>query len=257
MTNSTTVCRVSALRNPSRSLLALSVAATGGAAISCGSFGSTTVEGLTSADASTESADARAADDATRNDAGPSDGAPGDASDASSGPCNGEADCPRYVFVTSELFSGEDIGGSVGADGRCTNRAALPGTLPALAGRKWQAWVSDDIAQLSASARLTHGTMPYRLGNGTLIANSWLQLTSTALAHAIDVDETGKTIGSDFVWTGTQTVGQATPLNCTNWSINGVDNKGTVGQARAIDSAWTNSGALPCGEGHRLYCFEK
>jgi len=191
-------------------------------------------------------------------DPSPVDGSASEAGpDAAFGPCQGEAACPRFVFVTSDLYSGEDIGASIGADGKCTVRASLATALPILKNRKWQAWMSDDIVNTSASARLTHGTMPYRLANGTLVANDWIQLTSGALAHAIDVDEMGKTVGQDFVWTGTQAFGQATALTCTNWSINGANNRGTVGIATRADSSWTNAGATPCGEGHRMYCFEK
>lgn len=110
---------------------------------------------------------------------------------------------------------------------------------------------------MTASARLTHGTRPYRLPNGTLVANDWVQLTSGALLHAIDRDETGAQVGQEYVWTGTQISGQATPLNCRNWTIGAVDDKGTVGLANRSDSVWTNAGVAPCGSGHRLYCFEQ
>lgn len=230
-------------------------AATVSAITSCASFAASPSDPAVTADASAESHDGSS-------DAGGTDTTAKDASveadaDAARAPCRGEAACRRYVFVTSDLYAGEDIGGSIGADGRCTNRAAVPGTLAVLAGRVWQAWISDDGANLAASARLTNGTMPYRLADGTLIANSWTQLTSGALLHAIDMDETGKTIGNDFVWTGTQAFGQVTLTNCTNWSINGTDNRGSVGRANAKDGTWTNSGAVSCGNGHRLYCFEQ
>ena len=223
--------------------------------LSCASFGSAPGDATVIADASTESNDGSS--DVGSTDAPAKDASVEAGADAARGPCKGDAACTRYVFVTSEFYAGEEIGGSIGADGRCSNRAVLPGTLLVLAGRAWRAWISDDIANLSASARLTNGTMPYRLADGTLIANNWTQLTSGALHHPIDLDETGKTIGSDFVWTGTQAAGQVTLTNCTNWSLNGPGNNGTVGRANAKDSAWTNSGAVFCGAGHRLYCFEE
>ncbi len=201
---------------------------------------------------------ARAAtDDASPSDASGADAAPSADGDAGRAPCAGEADCERYVFVSSERYAGEDIGAAIGADGRCTNLAALPDTLPVLRGRQWLAWISDDSASFTASARLTHGTRPYRLANQKLVANDWAQLTSSALANAIDFTERGQTVGQEFVWTGTGSTGVATANTCTSWSINGAGNTGSVGLASAFNSTWTNSGTAPCVEAHRLYCFEK
>jgi hypothetical protein len=203
--------------------------------------------------------DDRAIPDATvpSPDAAPEDAAVLDAPvDAGRPPCAGEAPCARLVFVTSEFFAGEDIGSAIGGDGRCAARAALSKN-PAIAKRQWQAWMSDDGANFTAAARLTHGTMPYRLPSGVLLANDWAQLTSGALAHAIDEDEDARHVGADFVWTGTTTSAQRATATCTGWTINGTANTGTVGRTNAADSTWTNSGTVGCGEGHRLYCIEK
>ena len=201
-------------------------------------------------------------------DGGPADAPAPDAPDTSVGDasasadvasplCAGEADCARYVFVSSELYAGEDIGGAIGADGRCNAFGSLAGTRPALRGRSFQAWLSDDLANFAASARLTHGKKPYRLVDGTLVANDWAQLTSGAILHAIDVTEQGRTVGQDFVWTGTSALGARAAPTCTSWSINGAANMGTVGRASVSDSTWTNSGAVSCQTAQRLYCFEK
>lgn len=222
----------------------------------CSAFGT-----ATNTEPAPPSTEVDASDAARASDTSPEmpDASPLDADTGTepSGPCIGVAACARYVFVTSEVYTGEDLGGAIAADGKCTVRASAASTLPALAGREWQAWLSDDVAQASASARLTHGTRPYRLANGSLVANDWTQLTSGALLHAIDVDEQGRVLGQEFVWTGTTAFGQATPQTCTNWTLNGASNYGTVGQASAKDSTWTNSGAVTCGSGHRLYCVEK
>ena len=216
----------------------------------CGSFGSTSTDGP---------GDADAVDGTRRGDAASlGDASDAPVEDAEAGACGGEAACPRFVFVTSDLYTSEDLGASIGADGKCTLRAALAGTLPALANRTYKAWVSDANASTSASARLTHGTMPYRLANGTPVANDWRQLTSGTLLHAINLDERGTEVGQDFVWTGTTGFGQSTGSTCMNWSLNGAGNTGTVGGASAADnSSWTIAGTAPCGEGHRLYCIEQ
>ncbi len=226
------------------------------AAMSCTTFGTDSPDG--SADGG--GTDAGATGDGPATDAsGPETSTDADAGDedAARPTCAGEASCERYVFVSSERFTGEDIGGAIGGDGRCNAYAARAGTLPKLAGRAFQAWLSDDLANFTASARLTHGTKPYRLVDGTLVANDWSQLTSGSVLHPIDVTEQGLTVGQDFVWTGTSALGQLATKTCTNWSLNGSDNTGAVGRASAQDSAWTNAGLASCGTAHRLYCFEK
>lgn len=229
--------------------------------MACGSFASTSNDGPSvdagaDADAAGGSEAASPPDSSAEPDA--ADASVNDAkADAAAGACNGEAACPRFVFVTSDVYTGEDLGAAIGADSRCTLRAALAGTLPVLANRTYKAWISDALANTSASARLTHGTMPYRLGDGTLLANDWAQLTSGTLLHAINLDERGNTVGQEFVWTGTTAFGQSTGSTCTDWSINGAGNTGSVGGANAFDSSWTNSGTVSCGNAHRLYCIEQ
>lgn len=180
--------------------------------------------------------------------------------EASNLPCQGEAACPRVVFVTSALFAGEEIGGPSGADNRCTKLAQAPGTAPGLAGRKWRAWISDEAASGSASARLTHGTKSYRLGDGTVVANDWTQLTAGKLLHAIDRDERGTTVvvGDDLVWTGTAPAGQSSGWTCMSWATgDGAPNVGTVGRAFNSDRTWTSSHTDSCLASRRLYCFEE
>jgi hypothetical protein len=167
--------------------------------------------------------------------------------------CNGAAACARYVFVTSEAYSGDDIGGPFGADGRCEIKAAGAATKPELANRKWQAWISG--GSTSAADRLTHGTKPYWLPGGILVANSWNQLVSGSVLHQIDVDETGATLPPTFVWTGTRPFGDTSSDDCAGWQLGGT--LGMVGKTDTRTGGWTSYVTLPCPEGHRLYCFEK
>lgn len=217
---------------------------------SCGTFGEGTPDVADAAspveaggDAGPEAANA------------PTDGGGADSvADVDAGPCRGAADCARYVFVTSETFTGEDLGGAIAADQKCSLRAATSGTATIRA-RKYKAWISS--AGFAASKRLTHGTRPYVLPDGTLLANDWAQLTTGALFHPIDRDEANAPVGAGFVWTGSDIFGNATEKTCTDWTINGAANVGTVGRSEAVDSTWTNSGAMNCGTGLRLYCIEE
>jgi hypothetical protein len=192
-------------RSPRWTLLAaatLSCSATALALVACGSF----------LDAAVEPADASPSAD-------------------EGGPCNGIADCERFVFVTSDTYTGEDIGGAIAGDGKCTNRAALVQASAVLRGRKFRAWLSDDIDNTQPVNRMTHGTRPYRLEDGTLIANDWNQLTTA--------------------------FGTRTPQTCTSWTIGGAVMDGTIGRPTMTDSTWTNTGIAGCGLGQHLYCIEQ
>ena len=218
----------------------------------CGTFGG--VEREPEPDAAAPALEASTADVPEPPDGGAADAGDRPGVGVDGGPCQGAADCQRFVFVTSETFTGEDLGGAIAADGKCTNRAAATGT-PEIKVRKFKAWISE--VGFEASKRLTHGTKPYVLPDGRLLANDWNQLTQGSLFHPIDRDEANAPAPAGFVWTGSDIFGNATPTTCTGWTIGGADDKGTVGRAEAKDSTWTNSGVQSCGTGHRLFCIEE
>jgi hypothetical protein len=251
------------LRSPRWKVLtaaALSCSATAFALVACGSFAEGTAEPAVDASPGT---DAPPGIDVSVADGAPPDGALVDIRDAAEagegGPCNGLADCERFVFVTSDTYTGEDIGGAIAGDGKCTNRAALVQASAALRGRTFRAWLSDDIDNTQPVNRMTHGTRPYRLEDGTLIANDWNQLVSGAgLLHAINRDERGGVIdAAAYVWTGTTAFGTKTSQTCTSWTIGGAVTDGTIGKPTMTDSTWTNTGIAGCGLGHHLYCIEQ
>ena len=97
---------------------------------------------------------------------------------------------PCRVFVTSTTHDG-NLGGLAGADAICQARAAaagLPGT--------YLAWLSDGSAS-PATRFLTQSAGPYRLVNGTTIADDWADLTSGDLDAPINITETGDPPGGE------------------------------------------------------------
>ena len=74
------------------------------------------------------------------------------------------------------------MGGLVGADAACQQRAAVAG----LTGT-YKAWLAD--ATSSPATRLTHHLGPYQLTTGVIIAQGWSDLTDGNLANKIDRDE--------------------------------------------------------------------
>ncbi len=137
--------------------------------------------------------------------------------------------CAKRVFVTSTVYPG-NLGGLTGADAKCQTQAmaaSLPGT--------YKVWLSD--ATGSPSTRfLTKPTIPYRLVDGTLIANNYADLVDGSQVLGVIKTETGGPaprttfcgaevpnviLDKIMVWTSTSTTGtlqagQGTCLNTTS-----------------------------------------
>ena len=190
------------------------------------------------------------AGDGTTADAGP---AQGPASDAGSPPK------PRVVFVTSKTYTAVDIEGLNGADLEC-NAAASEGS-PVLQGKRFVAWLSDDVQ--SAKSRLGAADGPWNRVDGERVADDVAHLLGTEpLAHPIDRDEDGEP-ASGYAWTGTTRSGTPTyGVNCVGWTL--PNGSGVVGALVADAAKWTAAKTEECGgkkadEGprHHLYCFER
>jgi hypothetical protein len=157
---------------------------------------------------------------------------------------------PCRVFVTSTQYGG-NLGGLTGADAICQDLATtqgLPGT--------YQAWLSDSTA--SPSTRFVRSPGPYRLVDGTRIADNWTDLTDGSLAAPINLTQAGNAVAdSDKVWTHTQTDGTARggANHCGNWG--GATGDGDVGAHALRNASWTDSDAEACNTGQHLYCFQQ
>lgn len=176
----------------------------------------------------------------------------GDAA-AEAGPgCRGAIDCERVVFVTRGTFMGAAIGGVNGGDAKC-QAAADTSTVARIKGRTFRAWLSD--GSITPAMRLAKGTKPYVLGNGTLVANDWNDLTDGTLRNnGINRDELGQ--GADnFAWTGVLTNGAAAAMNCGGWNVN--SGGGLRGNVGGDQNGWTASQNAACTMANHLYCFEE
>lgn len=172
----------------------------------------------------------------------------------------GEPGSAKFVFVTSEVYTG-DLGGLAGADAKCqalAEKAKLPGT--------YMAWLSDDTG--SPATRMKLSTGPYRRPDGTTVANSWADyMLYNALLAPINMTETGGTPAviagiceptlETLVWTNTDNFGKQLEIgsSCSSWtSASGLSNQG---KAAATDSWWTAYCNAPCSYTFPLYCFEQ
>lgn len=158
----------------------------------------------------------------------------------------------RLVFVTSESFSGTEVGGGLGAlggDAHCQRLANAAGHQG-----RYLAWLSDDTT--SPLARFTQSEYRYRLIDGTVVADDFADLTDGQLAAPIALDEYGviQVSVAEGPWTGTLSSGAAASDNCTGWTSSG---NGLTGLADSTTSTWTESLLKVCGQSHRLYCFQQ
>ena len=134
------------------------------------------------------------------------------------------------AFVTSETFTGGEVGGIEGGDAIC---ARLIGATGYTSTRKWKAWLSttDDsgATAYSPATDFVRCSQGYELldAEGTSIATSFIDLIDAALSNAINVDENGMVLmtnpgmeemAEDSSWTGTSPTGEAATNNCDNWS---------------------------------------
>lgn len=193
--------------------------------------------------------------------------------------CNGVADdgivCPRRVFVTSQVYTG-NLGGLAGADAKCQTLADAAGL-----GGTYKAWLS--ASTISAAERLTHVGAPYVLADGvTVVAKDWEHLVNTygggpPLAHAIDRTETmgpaptqenfcGGVTPIPLVTTGTQWDGSLYAIGCMSGKCYTCDDwtttagAGLWGMASVTDNGWTHiCEGVPgsCAHQAALYCFEQ
>ena len=177
------------------------------------------------------------------------------------------------VFVTSRTYTG-DLGGVAGADAKCTQLAEAS-TLPAVRGRTWKAWLSDNLGNEPALT-FNRASEPYRLVDGTQIAADWNALidAGSALEAPIRLNEHGQvqTARGDSscanqarVRTQTDARGrlaldgdEVAYAPCNNWRSNA---RGTNfllhGRITATSLLWTEGCEADeeCDRSAPLYCF--
>lgn len=164
----------------------------------------------------------------------------------------------KYVFVTSSTTAG-NFGGVAAADTICSSLAGGAGL-----GGTWKAWVSTDSSN-DPESRFTHSTIPYRLVNGTIIANDWNDLTDGNLTNGIILDEAGVDHNGDgHPWTNVEEDGTSTGTtnNCNNWTVDGNGTNGINGWYVGADNEWShttyyNTGLACDSYWFRLYCFQQ
>ncbi len=208
--------------------------------------------------------------------------------------CDGQIDeggicVDKVVFVSSALFDGnfgnghDNTLGHLLADVECQTLASNAGL-----GGTFKAWISGRVD--TGAGPLHHGVVdrftpspgPYKLRDGSKVADDWADLTDGSLDHAIDRTELNLPVSGEVrVWTNTTTAGLAwdNSTNCAlgpgtdgvpgidSWTCGSPDfspgdcanQSGKFGLATATDGSWTgtSSSNIACTSLFRLYCFEQ
>lgn len=102
-------------------------------------------------------------------------------------------------------------------------------------------------------------TIPYRLLDGTIVANDWNDLTSGGLRHAIDRDEKNVLTASAEVWTATTSTGTYEGGGCNSFTSSSSSSAyAAQGVSDRASGQWTNVYLQFCDRTNpRIYCFEQ
>lgn len=161
----------------------------------------------------------------------------------------------KIVFVTSAAFDG-NLGGLSGADDKCQAEADGPASIVP-SGIYW-AWLSDGFD--SPVTGFTRSSHTYMLLDGTKIAEDFTDLTDGSILHAINIDSTGKPLGLQLFWTGTNPDGTTVQnfVTCNGWTDPLREIHGVAGSTVQTSTLWSAySSQMTCGMSLRLACFQQ
>ncbi|MEO8672890.1 MAG: hypothetical protein ABI411_16340 [Tahibacter sp.] len=167
----------------------------------------------------------------------------------------------RLAFITSgegngNLAAWPDAQGAtnVAAGDSICRAHAVRASLPMA--QTYKAWLSN--SHLDAKNRYTNDGAWYRL-DGVRFTASIAGMIDGVVDAPLQVDELGRPVPFQNVWTGTSLSGTHTPFTCGDWSIGNGNGNGTMGQSFAADEYWTSFGfgiAPGCGSSlFHLYCL--
>ena len=164
----------------------------------------------------------------------------------------------RTVFVTPRAYHITDFVNATGADAICQGLAENAGLQGG-----FKAWLSDRTS--SPNSRFIKEGFPYKLVDGTLVANSYDDLLGydALLNSPINLDAQGSLVtglGFGLVWSATEVDGDSTSskLMCDDWNYTGDDWR--VANARCGDIrtySWHSGLYCDCDWASHLYCFQQ
>ncbi len=166
----------------------------------------------------------------------------------------GPAYAQKTIFVTSATFDG-NLGGLTGADDKCQAEADGPASI--VPSGTYLAWLSDGTD--SPDTRFTKSSHPYMLPDGTKIAEDFTDLTDGSILHTINIDTTGKSLGLQRFWTGTNADGTSAQqlVLCDGWTDPLASSRGLTGSTIQTSTLWSARSSWRCSRSYRLACFQQ
>lgn len=164
----------------------------------------------------------------------------------------------KVVFVTSETYTGKEVGGVTGAHEKCKTLAMKAGLDNHV---NFKAFISA-VGFIPADAeQFTHANIPYVRVDGVRVADDWEDLVQEGPAAGIVVAENGAIFEDWNVWTGTDSDGGkfVPEQTCEGWTSDSKEVKGRQGRASEPTDAikWVDDSSAWCNFPANIYCFEQ
>jgi len=152
------------------------------------------------------------------------------------------------MFVTSTKHTGDLTVGGFYADPRTGADALAASGAPAVcSGKTVRAFISIDAADSISAMPANYGVPTnYAVVSPTyqVIGSNWADLLDDVIPDTMI--NLGATTEVTFYWTGSDSAGNSTGVNCNGWTDNTIG--GTIGQTNvSTPFSWLNTGAWSCG----------
>jgi len=167
----------------------------------------------------------------------------------------------QFAFVTSQLFTGGQIGSVEGAHAKCAAAAAASTEPQISAITSWKAWISNSTT--GPVHFMPRSRVPLYTSGGNLVVNcpawEWLPADTQDLINPFSEDEHGNAVpfvGGD-IWTGTDI--DRTPqgtFHCNDWTSSSALVTGVVGTSYDTSLTWAYGSDESCDVGRRLLCMQ-
>lgn len=164
----------------------------------------------------------------------------------------------KTVFITRATFD-SNLGGLKGADAKCQAEADDPQSI--VPPGTYMAWLSD--GPNSPDSRFTKSSHPYVLPDGKKIAENYNDLTDGSILNPINLDSSGKPVGYQRFWTGTNPDGTTADDGafsglCGGWAVDPPEGKdGWTGHTAKKTTSWTTGPGYGCRQTIKLACFQQ
>ncbi len=161
---------------------------------------------------------------------------------------------PFYVFVTKRTWTGEEVAGISGADGKCQIEAESAG----LAGR-YAAWLDDRVG--SFDTRMERDGGPWQRIDDAVMFADFDRLATDPLVPLLYTAERQRLPSGTHFWTGKSFPDASTSatvvesVDCAGWTSGDAGLLGVYGDPEGTRYDWTFRGRETCDQPRHLVCL--